>query len=226
MRSAPSKPPLFDMRAKSSLRPLRRCSRDPLLSSDYSPHSICNDSRKTSSRGPGSCASPTKHAHGSSSGCDTACYTNQDGSPTPAKRSCGSHATGPGPGSSPPRSTACKRSHPQPADPRRQRRPPRRPTTPTPGRQPARKAPQHLRVRAETPPRPDRPPQTPNQHPAAPSPTPPNAPPRPARPPTASDAIRELPQDRGLPGDRHGAYDPLTLPTAAAVEADYDAPAP
>jgi hypothetical protein len=40
-------------------------------------------------------------------------------------------------------------------------------------------------------------PQTPNQHPAAPSPTPPNAPPRPARPPTASDAIRELPQDRG-----------------------------
>jgi hypothetical protein len=201
MRSAPSKPPLFDMRAKSSLRPLRRCSRDPLLSSDYSPHSICNDSRKTSSRGPGSCASPTKHAHGSSSGCDTACYTNQDGSPTPAKRSCGSHATGPGPGSSPPRSTACKRSHPQPADPRRQRRPPRRPTTPTPGRQPARKAPQHLRVRAETPP-------------------------RPARPPTASDAIRELPQDRGLPGDRHGAYDPLTLPTAAAVEADYDAPAP
>src|ERR1035438_3973256 len=64
----------------------------------------------------------------------------------------------------------------------------------TPGRQPARKAPQHPRGRAETPPRP---PQPPNQHPAAPSPTPPNAPPRPARPPTASDAIRELPQDRG-----------------------------
>src|SRR5450631_1204651 len=40
-------------------------------------------------------------------------------------------------------------------------------------------------------------PQTPNQHPATPSPTPPNAPPRPARPPTASDAIQELPQDRG-----------------------------
>src|SRR5450755_3752541 len=67
---------------------------------------------------------------GSSNGCDTACYTNQGGSPaTPAKRSCGSHATGPGQGSSPPRSIACKRSHPQPADPRRQRRPPRRPTT-------------------------------------------------------------------------------------------------
>ena len=74
-------------------------------------------SPKTSSHGPSSSASQTKPARGSSRDCATGCCTSQGGSPaTPAARSCGSHATGPGQGSSPPHSHACKRSQPRQAD--------------------------------------------------------------------------------------------------------------
>src|ERR1019366_647152 len=74
-------------------------------------------SPKTSSAGPDSSASPSKRARGNSNGCATDCYTNQAGSPaTPAERSCGSRATGPGQDNSPQRSNACKRSQPQQAD--------------------------------------------------------------------------------------------------------------
>ena len=63
-------------------------------------------------------ASPSDARAGSSNGCATACFTNQVGSPaTPARRSCASHATGPGQASSPPRSHAygrCRHSSPDP----------------------------------------------------------------------------------------------------------------
>src|ERR1035437_3783318 len=174
--------------------------------------SLC--SPRISSPGPPSCASPSRHAPGSSNDCATGCFTSQAGSPaTPARQSCACHATGPGPASSPPRSSACTRSQPQPAD------------TPAPcgaatPEDPNRAAPPGVSLPANHATIPNtyqRTVQTLNTTPQHPAPTRPALPQHPSRPAqilTASAAIQALLQDRGRSDLATSGYlrlDPLDL---------------